>query len=253
MKLRTLFTVMLVIAGLTTVTAQKEKNFEIGAQFGYGSHWIINQNNYGIQEMDYEPYWGSGFNFQAGYNFTENLGLFTEVGVLNQGQKYSDNTIHGIEVDAERTVDLKYLNVPVFFKYSAGNTKAHFRLLAGPQFCFLQKAEQEYLVNGEPLPDEELFYKTNLEGEDFFVGETNIEDRYNSLDVALVIDLGADIFVMENILYLSVGARMFYGLTDINADAYQMKNYDGDYNPSHNAGGTLYFGVHYIINGKKAE
>ncbi len=246
MKPRTLITLLLVCVALTTVTAQKAKHFEIGLQGGYGSVWIINQNNYGIQEMDYEYTWGGGFNFQAGYNFNNNIGVFTEVGVLNQGQKYQD-VLHNEEV--KRSVDLKYLNIPVFFKYSYGESRARFRLLVGPQFCFLQKAEQTYQVNGEDFSEE----KEDKDGNVFNVGSKDITERYNSMDIAIVLDLGADIFLVTDMLYLSAGARIFYGVTDINASAYQLDNYDGKYEPSHNAGVTFMLGLHYIIGGKSGN
>ncbi|MEE4257778.1 MAG: porin family protein [Bacteroidales bacterium] len=227
------------------VSAQKDKHFEIGLQGGYGSVWIINQSNYGLPEMDYEYTWGGGYNFQAGYNFTENIGVFTEVGILNQGQHYNDTWDNNR--DMKREVSLKYLNVPVFFKYSYGESRARFRLLVGPQFGFLQKAEQVYQVDGADFHQD----IEDKEGNIFDAGAPDITDRYNSTDISFVLDLGADIFLMENVLYASIGVRMFYGLTDINIDAYQLKNLEGNYQASHNAGGTFMFGLHYIIAGKK--
>jgi len=230
---------------VSQVSAQKDKHFEIGLQGGYGSVWIINQNNYGLTEMDYEYTWGGGFNFQAGYNFTDNLGLFTEVGILNQGQKYKD-TWDGNK-DMKREVKMQYLNVPVFFKYTYGESRARFRLLVGPQFGFLQKAEQVYQVDGADFHQD----RPDKEGNTFDAGATDITDRYNSTDISFVLDLGADIFLVENIFYLSTGLRMAYGLTDINADAYQIENLDENYDASHNAAVTFMFGLHYIIAGKK--
>lgn len=226
------------------VSAQQDKHFEIGLQGGYGSVWIINQNNFGLREMDYEYTWGGGYNFQAGYNFTENLGVFAEVGLLNQGQNYKDTWDNN---DIKREVTLKYLNVPVFFKYTYGESRARFRLLVGPQFSFLQKAEQEYLVDGEAFHSD----IEDKEGKTFDAGAKDITDRYNSSDISFVLDLGADIFLVENVFYLSAGVRMAYGLTDINADAYQLKNLEGNYDPSHNAAVNFMFGLHYIIAGKK--
>jgi len=244
MKLKTLMTLLIICATITIASAQKDKHFEIGAQGGYGSVWIINQNNYGLPEMDYEYTWGGGYNFQVGYNFNESIGVFTEIGVLNQGQDYKDTWANQ---DIKRSVDLKYLNVPVFFKYTYGESRARFRLLVGPQFSFLQKAEQSYTIDGEEFHRDLI----DKEGNTFDAGAKEIKDRYNSSDISFVLDLGADIFLMENVLYASVGARMFYGLTDINASAYHLENLDGNYEPSHNAGVTFMFGLHYIIAGKK--
>ena len=120
-------------------------------------------------------------------------------------------------------------------------------MLVGPQFCFLQKAEQTYTVDGNDFS----FEKEDKDGDTFDVGATDIKDRYNDTDISLVLDLGADIFVVEGMLYLSAGARVFYGLTDINASAYQIENHEGKYEPSHNAGVTFMFGLHYIIAGGK--
>ena len=227
MKLRTLISIIIVFSAIASATAQKEKHFDIGVQGGYGSVWIINQNNYGLTEMDYEYTWGGGFNFQLGYNFTENIGLFTEVGIMNQGQDYKDDWGNQ---KVKRSVKLKYLNVPLFFKYSYGESRARFRLLVGPQFGFLQMAEQTCTFDGVEQDTED------------------IKERFNDSDISFVLDLGADIFLVKGVLYLSAGARMFYGFTDINADEYQSAD---NYDASHNAGITFNLGLHYIIAGKK--
>lgn len=250
MKLRTYLTILLIGASVSLASAQKAKHFEVGLQGGYGSVFIVNQNNYGLHEMDYELYFGGAYNLQLGYNFNSNIGLFAEIGNQAMGQKYLD-TWSG--ADVERTVDLSYLNVPLLFKYSYGESIARFRLLVGPQLSFLNKAKQEYLINGKPMPDNELFRVEDKEGNPFFIGEDDIKDRFNSMDIGIVLDLGADIFLVENMLYLSAAARFHYGFTDINASAYQMENKDENYDPSHNASGVFMLGLHYIIGGKGAE
>jgi hypothetical protein len=244
MKTRTLLTLLFVTAFLATATAQKAKHAEIGIQGGFASVWIINQNNYGLVEMDYDYQWGPGFSFQAGYNFTNNIGLFTEIGFARGGQKYDDIWNNNDEI--RRNIDLSYLNVPLLFKYSYGESRARFRLLFGPQFSFLQKAEQEYTINGEPFSK----MITDLDGNEFDAGAKDIKDRYSSTDVSIVLDLGADIFLLEEVMYLSIGARGYYGLTDINAEAYRLDNIDGNYDNSRNAGLMFNLGIHYIIGSK---
>ena len=156
MKLRTTITLILICFVMVSVNAQKAKKFELGLQAGYSNTWIINQNNYGLPELDYDTYWGLGYNFQAGYNFNNEMGVFIEVGMTNQGQSYKDDkyshNVDGTTIafkDVKRTIDMSYLNIPVFFKYSYGESRARFRLLVGPQFSFLQKAEQEYTGDGK--------------------------------------------------------------------------------------------------------
>ncbi len=246
MKSKTLITFIIIGLAITTANAQKDKHFEIGLQGGFGSTWVINQNNYGLEEMDYDYKFGPMFNLQLGYNFNESIGLFTEIGTSAQGQKYFDTWGNN---DIEREVKLNYLNVPLLFKYSYGESRARFRLLAGPQFCFLQKAEQEYTKNGVNAEGE--FELEDLDGNKFDPAAKDIKDRLNSMDIAIVVDLGADIFVVPGMLYASVGVRFWYGLTDLNVDAYHLENMDGNYDPSHNAAVMGLVGFHYIIGGEK--
>lgn len=261
MKLRTTITLMLICFAFVTVNAQKTKKFEVGLQAGYSNTWIINQNNYGLPELDYDTYWGMGYNFQAGYNFSSDMGVFIEVGMTNQGQSYKDDNYshtfdQGVPTtlkfdDVKRTIDMSYLNIPVFFKYTYGESRARFRLLVGPQFSFLQKAEQTYTGDGKDfssIPEYQNWKMSN--GEEVNVGQKDIKDRFNSTDISIVIDLGADIYVMPEMLYLSVGFRGYYGLTNINATDYQVENIDKNVDASHNAGGGFYLGFHYVIGGK---
>ncbi len=250
MKLRTTITLILICFVMVSVNAQKAKKFELGLQAGYSNTWIINQNNYGLPELDYDTYWGLGYNFQAGYNFNNEMGVFIEVGMTNQGQNYKGNMNNYNTV--ERTIDMKYLNVPVFFKYSYGESMARFRLLVGPQFGFLQTAEQTYKVDGTDINDIPKFQDWEMSnGDKVNVGQKDIKERFNSMDIAFVLDLGADIFVMPEMLYISVGFRGYYGFTNINASDYQVENIDGNVDASHNAGGGFYLGFHYVIGGKE--
>jgi len=254
MKIRTITAVLVLTLAFSNISAQKAKHFEVAGQIAGGTGWIINQMNYGFHEMEYDYYWGYGFNIQVGYNFSDNIGLFTEIGTTKQGQRYYDNwniPSHNIDKDdeIERKVAMTYLNVPIFFKYTYGDTKARFRLLFGPQFCFLQKAEQEYTINGQDMIG--MFELTNLAGEKFDPAAHDIKDRFNSPDVALVLDLGADIWLAEEVMYLSAGVRSWYSVTDLNADPYQIPNKEGIYKPSHTAGIMVFCGFHYIIGGQK--
>ena len=95
------------------------------------------------------------------------------------------------------------------------------------------------------------FEITDKEGNTFDPATKDITDRYNSMDIAVVLDLGADIYIVEEMMYASVGGRFSYGMTDINASAYQLKNRDGNYDASHTATVMFYVGFHYIIGGKK--
>ena len=70
-------------------------------------------------------------------------------------------------------------------------------------------------------------------GEFIDPGAEDIKDRYNSMDFMLVVDAGMDIKLTEK-LFINVGFRISYGLIDINAEEWQLENYDGIYESSHN-------------------
>ena len=145
---------------------------------------------------------------------------------------------------------MSYLNLPIFFKYTYGYTKARFRFLAGPQFSFLQSAEQVYTVNGQDMQGMLEFTNPNT-GEKFDPCAHLITERFNSLDIMLVLDVGADIFLIEEMTYISAGMRFWYSVMDLNAEDYKIPNKEGVYEPSHNAGIFVYVGFHYIIGGKR--
>ena len=167
----------------------------------------------------------------------------TEFQLSLQGQKYKDkqswdgNTFTIVE----RDINLKYLNIPVFFKYMFGTQSTQFRVLVGPQFGILIDAEQEYLRDGKRVKT----YITDNEGNDFDVTDPNINDRIEPLDIGIVLDVGADISLSDK-FYINAGLRFNYGFMDINAEPYQIINYKQEpYEPSNNLWGGLYLSINY--------
>jgi hypothetical protein len=60
------------------------------------------------------------------------------------------------------------------------------------------------------------------------------------------IDFGVNISLAEN-LFMDAGLTMNYGLSDLNASAYRMEDYSGNYNPSHNFYGGITVGLSYRL------
>jgi Outer membrane protein beta-barrel domain len=70
---------------------------------------------------------GYGLGGFIGYYFTEQLGVQGEIIYSAIAQKYK-------EVDVERQIDLKYVNIPLLFSLNTGKSqKINFNLVAGPQ------------------------------------------------------------------------------------------------------------------------
>ena len=80
------------------------------------------------------------------------------------------------------------------------------------------------------------------------IGESDITERYNSLDVMLRLDFGVDI-VLSKSLFINAGITTAYGLMDINATDWQNPlNITGyAYNPSHNLYGGINVGINYTL------
>lgn len=241
-KLTAITLVLLLTAG--SLFAQKSLYFGLGGTFL--SSVITNQNNYGLPfEMDYSVTFGGSGNLNVGFDFNNNIGLKLELGYAKLGQNYTDNYK---DTAYARNIALKYLQIPLLFKYRTNGDVARFYVAAGPQFNLLLSADQEYYKQEE-------FWNDTISGnwsQPQLIGEKTVTDRYNSLDIMGRLDFGVDI-AFTDYLFMNVGLTMAYGFMDINASDWQIADYSsGDYNPSHNIYGGLNIGLNYRIPvGKK--
>ncbi len=224
------FTILLFI--LTAgVRLHAQTGMHIGVDGAFNGTFIINQNNYGHEtgELEYAPTFGYTVGGSAGYNFNNHLGVQVEVKHSLQGQKYAD-IVRGVDVD--RSVRLQYTHIPLLFKFSGGGHYAtRFYLLAGPQFSFLNKAQETFSSS-----DQSVFRNYS----------ENRTERFNRRDLQLVLDVGSD-FVLYKNFYASTGLRFNYGLWDINADGFKIQNPGRTSSISQNALGGIHFGIHYVF------
>jgi hypothetical protein len=117
-----------------------------------------------------------------------------------------------------------------------------FYLAIGPQFNMLMSANQTYTVNGETFMDT---LKT-ISGKQFIAGQSSIKDRFSSMDVFARMDLGLDITLVKHLM-IEFGIKLGYGLMDVNATDYRLKDDTGNYNASHNIFGGLTLGINYRL------
>lgn len=238
-----IITIAIVLISLESM-AQKGKELIFGAGTAVTSVWIMNQNFYGEPEVDYAPKMGYAVSFNLGYNFTENISVITELQYSLQGQKYEGKqNINETKYEVKRDINLRYFNIPLFFKYAFGTEEVKFRVLAGPQIGILLEATQDYTRDGKRQGDP----VTNLDGEDFYPYSGTITDRFEHLDFSMAVDIGADIHVSDK-FYVSAGLRGNYGFKDINASAYRIKDLDNEYSPSHNSWGGLYVSFNFKLD-----
>lgn len=225
--------------------AQKGKEVVLGVGGAFSTVWIINQSFYGEPEMDYAPKTGYAASLNLGYNFTENISAIAELQYSLQGQKYDgEQTIEGnLYNSVLRDIDLRYLNIPLFFKYAFGSGGTKFRFMAGPQVGILLEANQDYTRNGMKVGPT----VKNLEGKSFTPYAGDITERFQKNDFSLALDIGADIHISD-LFYINAGIRGNYGLTEINAAPYRIPNLDGEYSASNNLWGGIYVGINYKLD-----
>jgi hypothetical protein len=226
--------------------AQKQLYFGGG---GTGiSSWLINQNNYGYQDLDVKAGISYGFNANAGFDFNNNLGVKLELGFQKLGQKYSKTKA---DTNFTRNIGLNYFQLPLLFKFRTGGETVKFMAAIGPQFDFLMNAKQDYYYT---LMDSigDYDYTKPIPGTSELISENDITHRFNSFDIQARLDLGVEIIIIKN-LFIDAGFSFAYGLKDIIAPDYQFEDVDGNYNPVHNAYVGFNVGINYCLNLSKSK
>lgn len=260
------------LALFSVVNAQKgvinQTGLHVGLQGGFNSVWILNQNNYGFQELDYRRTFGYSTGLALGYNFKNELGVQIDFNYATTGQDYFDISkdfcnidVNGDnkpeKVDTYRYIDLAYFQIPIQFRYQSERTKKQiisFHAIAGPSLGFLTSAKMRYeadtAYNG-------VLVEISGDSIDYMVpsfaqtAATESADAYFSgFDLGFNLDLGVDIYVTDNI-YITPAAKFYYGLTDINSSPTRERRKDIDVveytGASKNAFGGFSLGIHYLI------
>lgn len=221
MKSLTIFLLALSIS----LPAFAQRGLHLGLNGGYNAVFIMNQNNYGGTEYEYDAKFGYAAGVVVNYNFVEFLGLQLEVNTSSKGQSYKD--FEG-NLPVTRDVDLKYLDIPLMLKYTSPNGGTRFFAMGGFQYSILQDAAIEYYVGDDNR------------------SPTDAIERFENSDMAFILGTGTNIMLPLN-LYASVGLRFTYGLTDINDPEWRLPNQDDIYEPSRNATGGIRLGLHYAF------
>ena len=262
---KTLLTLSIIL--FVGAAAQAQQGIHFGFHGQMNSIWILNQNNYEYSEMDYEYKFGPNGGLTFGYNWEDNFGIQVEFNYAQMGQDYSDimkdfgPTEDPTKPDLKtkvltyRYVDLNYLQVPMLFKYMEGDTKdaIKYQLLGGLQLGYLLSAEQTYtadITNFDP-DEQKPVNEAPQSGVPDFRGNANVsgDDYFQKLDVGLLLDVGADIYVNDK-LYFSPSFRGYYGFFDINAkETRNLQPAQGEniYLASHNAYVGFSLGINFMF------
>jgi len=243
MKMKRFFTLLLVLS-LLVPAAFAQKGLQVGAN-GMGlTPFITNTNMWGSgDDSDIKITFSRSFGFDAGYNFTDNLGLYTGFWFMNLGQDYTDS-FNGS--DYTRDIRLKYNMIPIMFKFTGNESRVNFIGGFGILYAMLSEAEQIWQKDGNDFSTSAT--GEDINGEEFTYTSKNVTSRFEKNDIILNFELGARIMIIDN-LYADATLNFGYGLKDINAEAFRIPNSDGAYTASHNAYGGFKVGVAYVLFG----
>lgn len=249
---------------LTSAQSQFSQ-FYIGGQAGITVPFIVNQNNYGLPEMDYEYSVSYGFGAVAGIRFDAKHNLQFELEYADLGQKYQDTYQPiGPSFNLFKKVDLGYIQIPVLYKFVINRVQGvydfgrrpNIYIIAGPQFGMLLQSKVQYQINDqaatwvdvdnrfEPIfsIDEEIeALNPATRGE-----PVNSDDLFTPFSLDAVLGMGLQMYIADDLLLFAEG-RGFISVNDINAPAFRAKNNDQIYGASRNFAGGFRLGLVYHL------
>ena len=221
--------------------------FYMGFNGGYNATAILNQNNLGFQEPDYQFTTGPSFGGTMGFQISHNTGVRMDINYVKQGQLYKDEFWDG---NLTKKIDLDYMQIPIMFEWLPFEDpnlvylparSPMFYMLSGVQFGFLLDAEIEQEWDGRQ-GDAPTYPVEN-------------KDLYKSTDLAVVIEHGVQYFYDQR-WFFNAGIRCVFGITDINESEYHIDDHlynylpVGEYEPSRNGTWGLNITVAYLLGQK---
>lgn len=188
--------VALLFANISSVSAQEEgeKKVELGLRFMPTASSFQMKNSAGAA-VTAKGVLGLGIGGFLGYNFSPNIGIQAEIIYNSISQKYT-------EVNVERKVNLRYVNIPLLLSLNTGKSRhVNLNIVAGPQIGISA-------------------------GSTLFTSGTNDNQAILAVkkgDLGFAYGGGLDFGLMRN-FRLGVGFRGVYGLFDISDDSASLTN-----------------------------
>jgi len=219
-------TLLLILIFSINVMAQRPRSIWISGTAGMNSNWILNQNAYGNQEMEYATSFSPTGGIGMMYFKDREWGFSGNVYMSKLGQNYSG---YQAGSPAIRKVKLYYIEVPLMFMRQIPDVNYPTWISAGPDIMILFKSKQEYSRNGgSDLP--------NPDG----MAEGDVTERFKPVDVALNVSVNRMVELNYSRSYMFLfSINSSFGLLDINSSKYQLPNTHDIYSASHN----FYIGV----------
>lgn len=185
----------LLLIGFVFISYFASAQFYLGGSFAENSTWLLNKAVFDRgDDQDIAASFGNNYGIVAGMQFSDNLGVEINFLFNTHTQNYTgkDWPYNGCDYTSKSTYHS--IDIPVLLKTGG---KAYFEI--GPQLSLIQNATYEIDYSDNRLLSDKK--------------EDN-KDDYASTIFGLAMGFGGNIDLTDN-LKLTLGLRLYYGLTDI--------------------------------------
>lgn len=198
--------------------ANAQKGFSVSVKAAPQFSFLQNKDDRDNNSIDKKATFNASFGAGAAYNFTDKLGIGTDVLYSMQGQRYKTN---GFEVNQK----VNYVKVPVYFSYTGNSSKTvSFTGKIGPQVSFL---------TGSKLTDNN---GNNI--------KSDTKELYKNVTFGGMAAAGAQV-KLDKKLYLTTMARFDYDFT--NSEDHDESFYLAGRAKTYNMTAGLEVGLKYIL------
>lgn len=227
-KMKKLLIILVFVAGFS-FQLNAQEGFFGGIHYAFNSTWLMNSQVFDDARMDVDVPHGSYWGLAVGYQVNYAVGFIAEFNFNTMSQKYYGDIDYliGSEVNPYNAkTTLKTTEIPVLLKL--GNV-SYFEV--GPVFQFLNSAnytrtfDQEVGSFPTGVYHENLYSFQNLD-------EENVKSYFAGNGVAIAMGFGSDIELANDALFLNIGVRFQYTLTDMEGINGLGLTKDSDYVPN---------------------
>lgn len=203
MKKITLFFVLI------SIVASSFAQLTLGGHFAYNSTWLINKQVFDAgAEMNVAASFGNYYGVIAGYYFSDQFGIETNINFNKLEQKYEGSIKYPLSEDRnsyDASTVLNTLDIPILMKF--GKT-SYFEL--GPMLQFVNKGTYSRTFESENAIGyyNSIFYCSNLQNK-------AVKSNFKSMGFGVSLGFGANFNIIEDVLKLNFGLRFNYILSDM--------------------------------------
>lgn len=199
---------------LVNISLLSFAQFNVGGHFAYNSTWLMNKQVFDAgAEMDVAASFGSSFGIIAGYYFSDQFGLETNINFNKLKQNYEGSIKYFFTLNDERnaytaTTVLNTLDIPVLMKFGK-NTYFEF----GPMFQFVNKATYTRTFDETDVLNPGTYHGMAYS----FANREDIavKSNFKNVGIGVAFGFGANFNIIEDALKLNFGVRFNYILTDM--------------------------------------